>query len=205
MAQPALTARGALPVHLRRLLEFSAPVPDDLCLDVAGGCAELTDALRERVRRVVTADAPGDPCSLPHPDRSFSLVTCRPSLRSLGEPAALVRELLRVCAPDGRVVLAELVRGDVTATGHAAPGSSVTALTGLIAAAGGTIGRVDAFTAERPLDPWLARTDAAAAGRIRRTLLREVDGGPVTGARPRVIGGELWFTQSWAHVAIRPQ
>nr|WP_237417955.1 methyltransferase domain-containing protein [Actinomadura rayongensis] len=185
-------------------MEFSAPASGDLCLDVAGGGEELAGALRERVRRVVTADAPGDACVLPYAERSFSLVTCRPSLRSLGEPAAVVRELLRVCAPDGRVVLAELVRGDLTATGHAAPGSSVTELTGLIASAGGTIGRVDAFTAERPLDPWLAASDTPDADRIRRTLLREVDGGRVTGARPRVIGGELWFTQSWAHVAIRP-
>ncbi|WP_019629082.1 class I SAM-dependent methyltransferase [Actinomadura atramentaria] len=229
MARPALTARTpgrSTTSELRRLLEFAAPLPGEVCLDVSCGPGPLAAALRPRVRHVTAVDAappphgangvahPGEDgdgpvgvravaTALPYRDGAFSLVTTRWSLSSLGEPVAVLRELLRVCRPGGRVVVAELVRGRLTASGHAAAGPTVTALTELVAAAGGTIGRLDAFAAERPLEPWLDRADPAVADRIRASLISEVDGGPATGARPRVIGGELWFTQSWAHVALR--
>jgi hypothetical protein len=75
----------------------------------------------------------------------------------------------------------------------------------MITSAGGSIRRLDVFTVERPIEPWLAGAcDDATADRIREALIDEVDGGPKTGAKPRIIGGELWFTQTWAHVAAEP-
>ncbi len=62
--------------------------------------------------------------------------------------------------------------------------------------------RLDVFTIERPVEPWL--TEARDPGRIRRELTDELDGGPPPGARPRLVGGELWFTQSWAFFAVEP-
>jgi hypothetical protein len=72
----------------------------------------------------------------------------------------------------------------------------------VIKRAGGWARRLDMFTVERPIEPWLV--EAPDPERIRRELIAELDGGPLTGARPRMIGNELWFAQSWAFFAIEP-
>ncbi|WP_433466796.1 class I SAM-dependent methyltransferase [Spirillospora sp. CA-128828] len=162
-------------------------------------------------RTTIKADA----TALPYRDNAFSLVTARFSLYNLGDPDHVLRELLRVCRPGGRVVIADLVRGNLAGPERDRierlrdpdhPGTpSIARLTEMITSAGGSIRRLDVFTVERPAEPWLAGArDDAAADRIRMALLNEVDGGPKTGSKPRIIGGELWFTQSWAHVAAEP-
>ncbi|MBD2896091.1 2-methoxy-6-polyprenyl-1,4-benzoquinol methylase [Actinomadura sp. RB99] len=156
-----------------------------------------------------------DATALPYHDNTFSLVTARFSLYTLGEPERVLRELLRVCRPGGRLIIADLVRGNLAGPERDRierlrdpdhPGTpSIARLTEMITSAGASIRRLDVFTVERPVEPWLAGArDEASADRIREALTDEVDGGPRTGAKPRVIGGELWFTQSWAHVAAEP-
>ncbi|WP_242891658.1 class I SAM-dependent methyltransferase [Actinomadura litoris] len=156
-----------------------------------------------------------DAAALPYRDNAFSLVTARFSLYNLGDPQDVLRELLRVCAPAGRLVIADLVRGNLAGPDRDRierlrdpdhPGTpSIARLTEMVTSAGGSIRRLDVFTVERPVEPWLdGARDGAAADRIREALTAEVDGGPRTGAKPRIIGGELWFTQSWAHVAAEP-
>lgn len=153
--------------------------------------------------------------ALPYRDGSFSLVTSRFALYELGDPLPALQEMMRVCRPDGRVVVAEVVRPSRDAAGRERlerlrdPGHPgflpLARITELISAAGGRVSRLDVFTVERPAEPWLAGArDQRAADQIRRALADEVDGGPRTGAKPRVIGGELWFTQSWAHLAAHP-
>ncbi|RKS72287.1 methyltransferase family protein [Actinomadura pelletieri DSM 43383] len=156
-----------------------------------------------------------DATALPYRDNTFSLVTARFSLYNLGDPDHVLRELLRVCRPGGRVVIADLVRGNLVGPDRDRierlrdpdhPGTpTIARLTEMITSAGGSIRRLDVFTVERPVEPWLAGAcDDETAERIRVALVDEVDGGPRTGAKPRVIGGELWFTQTWAHVAAEP-
>ena len=189
-----------------------------------GGRARPRDAAamtREDPRPRPPRPAPRDPVkadatALPYRDNTFSLVTARFSLYNLGDPGHVLRELLRVCRPGGgRVVIADLVRGNLAGPERDRierlrdpdhPGTpSIARLTEMITSVGGSIRRLDVFTVERPVEPWLAGArDGAAADRIRAAMLDEVDGGPRTGAKPRVIGGELWFTQSWAHVAAEP-
>ncbi|GAA4082268.1 class I SAM-dependent methyltransferase [Actinomadura miaoliensis] len=304
MPQPATPIHqpgGTVAPHLRRLLEFTEPSFDDVCLDVARGPGPMPGALRPWVRHVTAVDAQppvirekngrmptvtfgtgpvripgesdlasttlpmsrppahsdghgapargGDPdgpvspiravrpvpydntgvrrhdpdtptiradaTALPYRSGSFTLVTTRFSLLHLGDPQRVLRELLRVCRPGGRLVIAELVRPNLAGPdrdrlerlrdpGH--PGTpSIAGLTEMITSAGAGVRRLDVFTVERPAEPWLAGArDPRAADRIRAALLEEVDGGPRTGAKPRVIGGELWFTQNWAHVAAEP-
>ncbi|MFC5187621.1 class I SAM-dependent methyltransferase [Actinomadura harenae] len=167
------------------------------------------------VRRLPRGAVRADACALPYLDRSFSLVTTRFALFHLGCPERMLRELLRVCRRDGRVVIADLVRGNTAGTDRDRierlrdpkhPGTpSIAGLTELVVSAGANVRRLDVLTVERPLEPWLAgASDPDAADVIRTELLDEVDGGPRTGAKPRIIGGELWFTQSWAHLAVQP-
>jgi hypothetical protein len=52
----------------------------------------------------------------------------------------------------------------------------------------------------RPLEPWLAQTDPPPdhADEIRAALRAELAGGPPTGFRPSMRGGELHFVHSMA-------
>jgi len=156
-----------------------------------------------------------DPRSLPCRDDAFSLVTCGTSLHRLDDPQAALREMLRVCHPKGRLIIADLIRPNLATgdreliermrdPGHP-PTPSIARLVELITQAGADVRRLDVFTAERPVEAWLGDTaGTSAADEIRTALMHEVDGGPRTGARPRVIGGELWLTQTWIHLAAQP-
>jgi hypothetical protein len=76
----------------------------------------------------------------------------------------------------------------------------------LVTESGADVRRLDAFAVERPVEPWLGPLAKSPTGRhITDMLVDEVDGGPKTGARPRIIGGELWFTQNWIHLAATPR
>ncbi len=163
----------------------------------------------------LTPAAPADPVVLPYADGEFSLVTTRFTLLRMADPGAVLREMLRVCRPDGRIVLADLARTNCSSDHRDAlervrdPGFRATPpigdLVAMVESAGSRVRRLDLLTVERPAEPWLASArDPGIAARLRDVLLAEVDGGPKTGARPRIIGGELWFTQTWAHLAARP-
>ncbi len=188
--------------HLRRLVEFAEPRRDDTCLDIAHGASGLASALRPLVRDVTSATAGTVPSG------RFTLVTARLELGRSADQVGLVRDLLRVC--DGRLVLADLVRtraGDGDRIERLRDPEHTTMRTlpellDLLKQAGGWVRRLDVFTVERPVEPWLA--GAREPQRIRRELVAELEGGPPTGARPRLIGSELWFAQSWAHFAVEP-
>ncbi|QFG21902.1 class I SAM-dependent methyltransferase [Actinomadura sp. WMMB 499] len=177
------------------------------------GDALEAPAARPRAAEAGHETVRADATALPYPDGSFSLVTARFALYALGDPHDVLRELLRVRRPGGRLIMADLVRGNLAGTSRDRierlrdpdhPGiPSIARLTEMITTAGGAIRRLDVFTVERPAEPWLADApDPDAADRVREELLDEVDGGPRTGAKPRIIGGELWFTQTWAHVLL---
>ncbi|HEU5157009.1 MAG TPA: methyltransferase domain-containing protein [Streptosporangiaceae bacterium] len=153
--------------------------------------------------------------ALPYRDDVFTLVTAQLALNSLADPLTSVREMLRVCRPDGRLVIAGRVRTNAASAARdrlerlrdpAHTGTpALSRLTGLLAEAGAQVRRLDVFVVERPAEPWLAGCDDMRADLIRAALFAEIDGGPPTGVRPRMIGGELWFTQSWAHIAAVPR
>jgi hypothetical protein len=188
--------------HLHRFVDFAEPRPDDTCLDVAHGASVLASAIGPKVRDVVSAGTG------PLPAGPFTLVTARLTLARSADPVGMLREMLRVCR--GRLVVADLVRtraGDgsriaqLRDPAHTAM-RTLPELTELVRRAGGEIRRLDVFTIERPIEPWLAQ--AREPDRIRQELAAELDGGPRTGARPRLIGRELWFAQSWAYIAAAP-
>lgn len=188
--------------HLRRLVHFTEPRPDDTCLDVTRGKSALAPAIGPRVREFTSAGLGWLPSG------PFTLVTAWLSLAQSADPVRPLHEMLAVC--QGRLIIADLVR---TRVGNGDrierlrdPEFTTTRtpfeLIELLGKAGGVMRRLEAFTIERPVEPWLDH--ASEPERIRRELAAELDGGPKTGARPRLVGGELWFAQSWAYIAAEP-
>jgi ubiquinone/menaquinone biosynthesis C-methylase UbiE len=115
---------------LKLIVAAAAPQPDDSLLDVACGggivvCAfaphlrqatgiDMTPAMLDRARRLAAergianvAWREGDVASLPWPDASFTIVASRFAVHHFPDPAAVMREMVRVCAPGGRVVLVD--------------------------------------------------------------------------------------------------
>jgi ubiquinone/menaquinone biosynthesis C-methylase UbiE len=116
---------------LRLLVAFSDANPGDRVLDVACGggnvvCAfapvvdhatgiDVTPAMLERAQTVANARGLenvswdlGDVTSLPYPDATFTLVVTRFSFHHFPDPAVVLREMIRVCVPGGRVVVVDM-------------------------------------------------------------------------------------------------
>jgi hypothetical protein len=121
--------------------------------------------------------------------------------------------MVRVCRTGGRVVVADLVvapglPGDpdrmerLRDPSHAAM-LTVEAIERLLTSNGATVRESDVFDVERPLGVWLeqARTPGDVARRISDELRQELAGGAPTGMRPLIVDGDLWFTQTWAHIS----
>src|SRR3954447_20716621 len=128
---PAMNDAGAMAL----LLDAARLGPDDAVLDVACGPGIVTAAVAARARMVVGIDLTpemlelarrrcseqgldntrfdlGDVRALPYEDGAFSRVVCRYALHHVTDPAAVVREMARVCAPGGRVVVADMIVAD---------------------------------------------------------------------------------------------
>jgi SAM-dependent methyltransferase len=123
---PAITDEGAL----KMIVEAARPAPDDRVLDVACGpglvvCAfaphvqeatgiDVTPAMLGRASKLAAekglanvAWQQGDVYALPYQDASFTIVTTRFSFHHFLDPAAVLREMVRVCAPGGRIVVVD--------------------------------------------------------------------------------------------------
>lgn len=116
---------------LRLLVETSGAGPDDTVLDVACGPGlvvsafarvvrhatgvDLTPAMLDRARahaaEVGVANVAwrsGDVTALPFADGAFSLVVSRFAFHHFPDPAAVLREMVRVCRPGGRIVVQDV-------------------------------------------------------------------------------------------------
>ncbi len=115
---------------LRLVVEFAGAGPQDTVLDVACGgglvvCAfaravrhatgiDLTPAMLDRARALAAEQGltnvswkQGDVLPLPYADGSFSIVTSRFAFHHLLEPGAVLREMARVCASGGTVMVVD--------------------------------------------------------------------------------------------------
>jgi SAM-dependent methyltransferase len=115
---------------LRMIIEAARPASDDRLLDIACGpglvvCAfaprvreaigiDVTPAMLDRARKLAAdkglanvAWRQNDVSSLPYEDSSFTIVTTRFSFHHFLDPAAVLREMVRVCAPGGRIVVVD--------------------------------------------------------------------------------------------------
>jgi len=117
-------------IALNLLIEASGAGPDDTVLDVACGggivvCGfarvvehatgiDITPAMLDRARVHAAEQGvgnvtwrQGDVLPLPWPDGAFTIVTARFAFHHFLDPRAVLREMARVCAPGGTVLVAD--------------------------------------------------------------------------------------------------
>jgi SAM-dependent methyltransferase len=122
----AITEPGALQL----VIAAATPGPTDTLLDVACGggivvCAfapyvkhatgiDMTPAMLDRARELAAQKGvanvtwyQGDVAALPWPDGAFTIVVTRFAVHHFSDPAGVMREMVRVCAPSGRVVVVD--------------------------------------------------------------------------------------------------
>jgi SAM-dependent methyltransferase len=121
---------------LQMIVDAAGAGPDDTVLDLACGgglvvCAfapvvrratgiDMTAAMVDRARRLTAERGlanvswqQGDVAALPYPDGAFTIVATRFAMHHFLEPVAVLREMVRVCAPSGpknrggRIVVAD--------------------------------------------------------------------------------------------------
>jgi ubiquinone/menaquinone biosynthesis C-methylase UbiE len=115
---------------LQLVIDTAAPRPSDRLLDIACGggivvCAfapyvahatgiDMTRAMLNRARELAAEKGvanvtwrEGDVAALPWPDGVFTIVVTRFAVHHFPDPAAVMREMVRVCAPRGRVVVVD--------------------------------------------------------------------------------------------------
>ena len=120
---------------LRLVVEFSRASPDDTVLDVACGpglvvaafakaCRhatgiDLTPAMIDKAREHAAALGltnvdwrVGNVLPLPFADGSFSVVVSRFAFHHFPDPLAVLREMARVCARPGHIVVADMAASD---------------------------------------------------------------------------------------------
>src|SRR5438045_9782558 len=115
---------------LRMIIDAARPGLDDTALDVACGggivvCAfaphlrhatgiDVTPAMLERARALAAENGianvtwqEGEVECLPYPDGAFTIVVTRFAMHHFLDPAAVFREMVRVSAPGGRVLVVD--------------------------------------------------------------------------------------------------
>jgi SAM-dependent methyltransferase len=116
---------------LRAIVAAASPGADDTLLDVACGgglvvCAfaphlrhatgiDMTQAMLDRARALAVEKGvgnvswqEGDVVALPYADAAFTIVVTRFAMHHFPDPAAVLREMVRVCAAGGRIVVVDV-------------------------------------------------------------------------------------------------
>jgi SAM-dependent methyltransferase len=115
---------------LQLIVDAAHPGPDDTVLDVACGGGLVARAFAPHVRHATGIDVTpamldtarqaaaekaltnvtwdqGDVTTLPYADGAFTIVATRFSFHHFLDPLAVLKEMVRVCAPGGRIVVAD--------------------------------------------------------------------------------------------------
>jgi SAM-dependent methyltransferase len=204
-----------------------APGGGEVVLDVAAGAAHLGRALAPHVRHVSALDLTpemleqgrrlaagvpniafleGDAVALPWCDAQFDLVVCRLTLHQVADPAAVVREMVRVSrgrvavidltAPEDPVVAAETNRLERLRDPSHAATLTLGQVRDLLTAAGASVTSTTSHDNAVDIEDWLERTATPPAARteIRARFAAELAGGALTGLRPNTNGT---FSHVW--------
>lgn len=220
--------------HLRWVVDRLPLSPESEVIDVAAGSGLFGRTVAPSVARVTAVDLTpemieqgrlraeqdgipniewhqGAGEALPFPDGRFDLAITRYSIHHFAEPVAVLKEMGRVCKPNGIVVAVDMVSDENTnvSARHDALERAIDAthtsilspsrLVGAAAEAGLTL--LEYLSREVPMnfDRWQAHIPPHAPTRqtVRQALEAELAGGERTGMRPFVRDGELWFMHVW--------
>lgn len=119
------------PEALERIVKMADAGPDDTVLDVACGpgllaCAfarvvrhaagiDITPAMLDQARKTQQEKSltnvswhSGDVLALPYPHQHFSIVVSRFAFHHMPDPLPALKEMVRVCKPGGRIVVADM-------------------------------------------------------------------------------------------------
>ncbi|HYN16174.1 MAG TPA: methyltransferase domain-containing protein [Terriglobales bacterium] len=235
----AVTPTVADPARIERLVEAVDPAAESRVLEVACGPGFLALAFAARCREAVgldLTDAPlaiaeknrrerglanvrfqrGDADRLPFADGEFDVVVCRFAFHHFEEPGRVLREMARVCRPQGRVAVEDLVssehRGradyqnrferlrDPSHTRALAPSE----LLALFTAAGLELERLYSGELVQNLERWLAnsQTPPGPAAEVRAMIERDARE-DLSGTRPYLEDGQWFFRQPTLAVVAR--
>jgi ubiquinone/menaquinone biosynthesis C-methylase UbiE len=163
-------------------------------------------SVREEGRRDVTF-VHGDAAELPFPGGQFDVVVSRFALHHMQDPAIAIREMARMCTPDGSVTIIDMVSGGARhdELERLRDPSHTRALAAeefgeLLATAGIPPQRFSEREQTMSVEPWLEQSSTREEDRqsIRAVLAAEADGGDASGLRAvRTPDGELSITQRW--------
>ena len=212
------------------LIETARPVPGDRVLDVGCGPGlrsislaplvahvtglDLTPAMLDQARARQAAAAvenvswvEGDAADLPFPDGAFTLVLSQLMLHHVADPAAMLAQMRRVCAPGGRIAVIDLTPAAEKAAAFDAieilrDPSHTHALTQTeLRALGADLGleeiAVRPRATEMPIEPGLAasRPPPGMLERLRELYARDAAAGvDALGMNARLRDGAVWAT-----------
>jgi ubiquinone/menaquinone biosynthesis C-methylase UbiE len=234
--------RGFAVANLDWAVARLAPSAGEQALDVAAGAAHLGRALAPHVAHVSALDLTpemleqgqrlaaqggirnvtfllGNAASLPWLDGQFDLVACRLTLHQVADPAAVVREMVRVTRPDGRIGIIDITADDDPALAAEANrlerlrdpshGRTLTAgeIRALLAGSGAAVTGTACRDNPLDLEDWMSRTRTPPGTRdvIRERIARELAGGEPTGLRPyQDPRGAIGIRHVWAAVTATP-
>jgi SAM-dependent methyltransferase len=222
---------------LERIVTASGASSSDEALDVGCGPGLLACAFARRVRRVTGADVTAamlqqaraeqrrlgltnvrwvqaDAACLPHRDGQFPIVISRLTFHHLIEPLAVLRDMVRVCRPGGRVVVVDVSPAPDKAAAFdrmekLRDPSHVRALpldemTGLFASAGLGELTMDRWLMEGELESFLARSFPLPGDDEKvRQLFRESLEDDTLGVSPRLQDGAIVYAFPMALVQGR--
>jgi len=235
----AVTPTVADPDRIERLVEAVDPAPKSRVLEVACGPGFLALALAERCREVVgldLTDAPlaiaeknrrerglanvrvqrGDADHLPFAEGEFDVAVCRFAFHHFEDPGRVMREMARVCRPQGTIAVEDLVSSEHRARSdyqnrferlrdpshtRALPPSE---LLSLFTAAGLELERLYSGGLVQNLERWLAncQTPPGPAAEVRAIIER--DGREdLSGTRPYLEDGQWFFRQATLAIVAR--
>lgn len=232
---PTFTDSGFAAAGLDWIVAELAPSAGDLVLDVAAGAAHVGRALAPHVTQVSAIDLTpemldqgrrladdaglrnitflrGDAAALPWRDRRFDLAVCRLTLHQVADPAAVVREMVRVSR--GRVAVIDITAPDDPGTADEtnrierlrdpSHGTTLTIdeIHRLLTDAGAQVVATSRHDQPVDIEDWMHRTATPEPVRaaIRTRFAEELGGGPATGLRPSTDGT---LTHEWTMTIAR--